>query len=65
MTFLRAREKVGFMDKAEASAVDEDRRFSTETNLPVDRDELRTEVQAKYAAVVLKPNDEFHFHTGR
>ena len=53
------------MDKAEASAVDEDRRFSTETNLPVDRDELRTEVQAKYAAVALKPNDEFHFHTGR
>jgi arsenite methyltransferase len=32
---------------------------------PVDRDELRAEVQAKYAAVAVAPNDEFHFHTGR
>ena len=32
---------------------------------PVDRDELRAEVQAKYAAVAVAPDDEFHFHTGR
>jgi arsenite methyltransferase len=38
----------------------------TATNdLPVDRDELRVEVQAKYAAVAISPDDEFHFHTGR
>ncbi len=34
-------------------------------DLPVDRDELRAEVQDKYAAVALNPDGEFHFHTGR
>ncbi|MEO1056250.1 MAG: hypothetical protein AAFY28_04975, partial [Actinomycetota bacterium] len=33
--------------------------------LPVDRDELRAEVQDKYAAVALDPTGAFHFHTGR
>lgn len=33
--------------------------------LPVDREELRQEVQLKYAAVALKPTATFHFHTGR
>jgi SAM-dependent methyltransferase len=32
---------------------------------PVDRDELRAEVQAKYAAVAESPDGDFHFHTGR
>jgi arsenite methyltransferase len=32
---------------------------------PVDICELRTEVQAKYAAVAERPHDEYHFHTGR
>ena len=32
---------------------------------PVDVCELRTEVQAKYAAVAEHPEDTFHFHTGR
>jgi SAM-dependent methyltransferase len=32
---------------------------------PVDRGELRAEVRAKYAAVALEPEAEFHFHTGR
>jgi SAM-dependent methyltransferase len=32
---------------------------------PVDRDELRAEVQAKYAAVAIAPDDDYHFHTGR
>ncbi len=32
---------------------------------PVDRDELRAEVQAKYAAVAEAPDDDYHFHTGR
>jgi len=32
---------------------------------PVDRDELRREVQAKYAAVAVEPDAEYHFHTGR
>jgi SAM-dependent methyltransferase len=32
---------------------------------PVDRAELRLEVQAKYAAVALQPNATYHFHTGR
>ncbi len=31
----------------------------------VDVDELRAEVQVKYAEVALTPNSEFHFHTGR
>jgi SAM-dependent methyltransferase len=33
--------------------------------LVIDRDELRREVQAKYAAVAVAPNDTYHFHTGR
>jgi len=36
----------------------------TASALSVDRDELRAEVQAKYAAVAIAPDDEFHFHTG-
>ena len=32
---------------------------------PVDICELRTEVQAKYAAVAERPHDDYHFHTGR
>ncbi len=35
------------------------------SDLPVDRDELRHEVQLKYAAVALDPTGTFHFHTGR
>lgn len=35
------------------------------SDLPVDRDELRAEVQAKYAAVADAPDAEYHFHTGR
>jgi SAM-dependent methyltransferase len=31
----------------------------------VDRQELRAEVQTKYAAVALTPDAEYHFHTGR
>ncbi len=38
---------------------------TTEGEIPVDRCELRTEVQAKYAAVALAPGDDYHFHTGR
>jgi arsenite methyltransferase len=37
---------------------------ATTSQSPVDRDELRAEVQAKYAAVAVAPDDEFHFHTG-
>lgn len=33
-------------------------------DLLVDRDELRLDVQAKYAAVALAPDDSYHFHTG-
>ena len=33
-------------------------------DLLVDRDELRLDVQSKYAAVALAPNDAYHFHTG-
>jgi SAM-dependent methyltransferase len=32
---------------------------------PVDVDELRAEVQAKYRAVAVAPHDTYHFHTGR
>jgi len=32
---------------------------------PVDRGELRLEVQMKYAAVAVAPQDDYHFHTGR
>ncbi|MEM7271680.1 MAG: methyltransferase domain-containing protein [Actinomycetota bacterium] len=38
---------------------------SPDSELPVDRDELRREVQLKYAAVAETPDAEFHFHTGR
>jgi SAM-dependent methyltransferase len=31
----------------------------------VDRDELRTEIKAKYTEVALEPEKGFHFHTGR
>jgi arsenite methyltransferase len=33
--------------------------------LPVDIESLRAEVQEKYRAVAVAPNDEYHFHTGR
>jgi arsenite methyltransferase len=36
-----------------------------DTHLAVDIEELRTEVQAKYAAVAENPHRQFHFHTGR
>ena len=44
-----------------------DRHFghSTTSESPVDRDELRAEVQLKYAAVATAPDDDYHFHTGR
>jgi arsenite methyltransferase len=32
---------------------------------PIDTDELRSEVRAKYIAVAESPDSEFHFHTGR
>lgn len=38
---------------------------SASAESPVDRDELRAEVQAKYAAVATAPDDSYHFHTGR
>ena len=38
---------------------------SAQDDLPVDRDELRAEVQLKYAAVAVAPEDDYHFHTGR
>lgn len=38
---------------------------TTTSESPVDRHELRVEIQSKYAAVALAPNDEYHFHTGR
>ena len=43
-----------------------DRHFggSSTTDLPVDREELRVEVQVKYAEVALQPQIDFHFHTG-
>ena len=44
-----------------------DRHFggSPTNEAPVNRNELRSEVQAKYAAVALAPDDNYHFHTGR
>ena len=33
--------------------------------LVIDREVLRQEVQKKYAAVAVAPNDTYHFHTGR
>jgi len=38
---------------------------SAEADAPVDRDELRDEVRAKYAAVATDPDADYHFHTGR
>ena len=38
---------------------------SASAEMPVDRDELRHEVQRKYAAVATDPAEEYHFHTGR
>lgn len=38
---------------------------STSGESPVDREELRTEVQLKYAAVAVSPDEDYHFHTGR
>ncbi|HUS42804.1 MAG TPA: methyltransferase domain-containing protein [Ilumatobacteraceae bacterium] len=35
------------------------------TDLGIDRDELRAEVSAKYAAVAADPGADYHFHTGR
>lgn len=37
----------------------------TETELPVDADALRREVSSKYRDVALRPDGEYHFHTGR
>jgi arsenite methyltransferase len=34
-------------------------------DLAVDVDELRSEVQSKYAAVAVDPSQDYHFHTGR
>jgi len=42
-----------------------DRQFGGSPESPVDRKELRAEVQEKYAAVALAPEDDYHFHTGR
>jgi SAM-dependent methyltransferase len=49
------------------SASEGERRFGgpRRDDAPVDRDELRLEVQAKYAAVALVPRATYHFHTGR
>lgn len=38
---------------------------SATSDIAVDRDELRDEVQLKYAAVANNPHDSYHFHTGR
>lgn len=35
------------------------------TGAPVDRNELRSEVQVKYAEVAVDPGQDYHFHTGR
>ena len=45
---------------------DVQRRFATtgDAIALVDRDELRAEVQAKYAAVAEEPDATYHFHTG-
>ena len=55
------------MVSAMTSTAASDRHFggSADTDLPVDRDELRAEVRDKYAAVAERPTDDFHFHTGR
>lgn len=33
--------------------------------IPIDEEELRTEIRKHYAAVATGPDQEFHFHTGR
>ena len=38
---------------------------TAQADMPVDVDELRAEVQKKYAAVAVEPDAEYHFHTGR
>ncbi|MEO1063382.1 MAG: methyltransferase domain-containing protein [Actinomycetota bacterium] len=38
---------------------------SADSDLPVDREELRREIQLKYAEVADDPDGDFHFHTGR
>ena len=35
------------------------------TDLGIDRDQLRAEVSAEYAAVAADPGADYHFHTGR
>jgi arsenite methyltransferase len=35
------------------------------SNTPVDAVALREEVKKKYRDVAIKPNDKYHFHTGR
>ncbi len=37
----------------------------TDGALAVDIDQLRSEVQSKYAAVAIDPSQDYHFHTGR
>ena len=34
-------------------------------NIPVNSDALREEVKKKYRDVAVKPDDTYHFHTGR
>src|SRR5215207_3820688 len=45
------------------------RRSSMTTRVPlpidIDREQLRTAIQAEYAEVALHPTKGFHFHTGR
>ncbi len=36
-----------------------------DTDLPVDAEALRREVSHKYRAVAVKPDGDYHFHTGR
>ena len=52
------------MSDSTNTVTEQARRFGDD-ELPVDRSELRLEVQAKYAAVALTPTATFHFHTGR
>ncbi len=56
------------MTNTDASRAQTDDQYfggSATSESPVDRDELRREVQDKYAAVAEHPNGEYHFHTGR
>jgi hypothetical protein len=38
---------------------------SASDEIGLDRDELRAEVQLKYAAVAIDPEAKYHLHTGR